>query len=54
MVATRACVNNGLIRAFTSRSEDAQSSSVVSIEAPIHDLRIMVAHRFRAQQNAQL
>jgi hypothetical protein len=37
--ATRSCVNSGLIRAFTSRSDDAQSSSVVSIEAPdIHDL----------------
>src|ERR1700737_1241341 len=37
--ATRSCVNSGLIRAFTSRSDEAQSSSVVSIEAPaIHDL----------------
>ena len=32
-------MNSGLIRAFTSRSDDAQNSSVVSIEAPdIHDL----------------
>src|SRR6187455_1494747 len=37
--ATRSWVNSGRIRVFTSRSEDAQSSSVVSIEAPhIHDL----------------
>ncbi|MDB5315266.1 MAG: hypothetical protein JWO24_1110, partial [Rhodospirillales bacterium] len=29
----------------TSRKDDAHSSSVVSIEAPvIHDLQIMVAH----------
>jgi hypothetical protein len=27
-------VNSGRIRAFTSRSEDAQSSSVASIDAP--------------------
>jgi hypothetical protein len=47
-------VNNGLIRALTSRSNDAQSSSVVSIEAPIHDLRIMVADRFRALGHPQL
>ena len=32
--ATRPCVNSGLIRAFTSRSDNAQSSSVVPIEAP--------------------
>ena len=31
--ATRACVNNGAIRLFTSRSDDAQSSSVSSIGA---------------------
>jgi len=36
--ATRSWPNNGRIRAFTSRSEDAQSSSVVPINAPaIHD-----------------
>src|SRR4051812_21977218 len=36
--AARSCANSGRIRAFTSRSEDAQSSSVVSIDAPaIHD-----------------
>src|SRR5450756_3223071 len=41
--ATRSWVNNGAIRALTARSDDAQSSSVVSIEIPvIHDLRIMV------------
>jgi hypothetical protein len=35
--------------ACTSRGDDAQSSSVVSIDAPaIHDLRIMVTYRFRA------
>src|SRR6187401_1390555 len=37
--ATRSCVNNGRIRAFTSRSDAAQSSSVSSIDAPlIHPL----------------
>src|SRR5665811_2071589 len=36
--ATRSWRNNGRIRAFTSRNEDAQSPSVVSIDAPtIHD-----------------
>jgi hypothetical protein len=40
---------------FTSRSDEAQSSSVVSIEAPaIHDLRIMVTHGFRNPPNLQL
>ena len=29
------CVNNGRIRALTSRSDDAHSSSVVSIDAPL-------------------
>src|SRR5215217_1914838 len=33
--ATRSCVNNGRIRAFTSRSDAAQSSSVPSIDAPL-------------------
>ena len=32
--ATRACVNSGRIRRFTSRSDDPHNSSVVSIEAP--------------------
>jgi len=32
--ATRACVNSGRIRRFTSRSDDAHSSNVVSIDAP--------------------
>src|SRR3954447_14265970 len=37
--ATRSCVNKGRIRAFTSRSDAAQSSSVSSIDAPlIHPL----------------
>jgi hypothetical protein len=53
--ATRCWVNSGWIQAFTSRSDDAQSSSVVSIDAPdIHDLRIMVTHRFRDHQETQL
>ena len=39
---TRSWVNNPRIRAFTSRSDDAQSSSVVSINAPvIHSLLTM-------------
>jgi hypothetical protein len=53
--ATRSWVNSGWIRAFTSRSDDTQSSSVVSINAPdIHDLPIMVTHRFRDHQETQL
>ena len=36
----RSCANNGRIRFFTSRSDDAHNSRVVSIDAPIiHDLR---------------
>ena len=36
--ATRSCVKSYLIRAFASRSDDAQRSSVVSIDTPdIHD-----------------
>ena len=31
--AMRSCVNNGRMRVFTSRSDDAQSSNVVSIDA---------------------
>src|SRR6202030_1631290 len=51
--AVRSCSNNGRIRFFTSRSDDAHNASVVSIDAPvIHDLRIMVTHGFRNQQNA--
>src|SRR4051795_7867710 len=39
--ATRSCVNNGRMRAFTSRSDDAHSSNVSSIDAPlIHTLPI--------------
>jgi len=49
--ATRSWVNSRRIRPFTSRSEDAQSSSVVSIDAPvIHDLRIMETHGFRSRK----
>ena len=33
--ATRSCVNSSRIRPFTSRSDDAHSSSVVSIDAPV-------------------
>ena len=41
----RSCANSGRILLFTSRSDDAHSSSVASIDAPIiHDLRIMVTH----------
>src|SRR5580704_11072849 len=37
--ATRSWLNKGRIRAFTSRNDDAQSSSVVSTDSPaIHDL----------------
>jgi hypothetical protein len=51
--AARSCANSGRIRLFTSRSDDAHNSSVVSIDAPvIHDLRIMVIHGFRNQTNA--
>jgi hypothetical protein len=43
------------LRALTARSDDAQSSSVVSIEIPvIHDLRIMVTDGFRRSKKAQL
>ena len=50
--AARSCANNGRIRFFTSRSDDAHNSRVVSIDAPIiHDLRIMVTHGFRNQTN---
>src|SRR5665811_1366914 len=53
--ATRSWVNNGAIRALTARSDDAQSSSVVSVEIPvIHDLRIMVTDGFRRSKKAQL
>ena len=46
--ATRSCVNSRRIRFLTSRSDDAHSSSGASIDAPaIHDLSIMVVHRFR-------
>jgi len=43
------------VRDFPSRSADAQSSNVISIDArTIHDLRIMVAHRFRTAYDSQL
>ena len=46
----RSCWNKGLIRPFTSRSDDAHSSSVASTDPPvIHDLRIMVAQRIQSQ-----
>jgi hypothetical protein len=48
-------VNNGPILDLIFRSDEAQSSSVVSIEVPIiHDLRIMATHGFRQSQNVQL
>ncbi|MGA8611343.1 MAG: hypothetical protein WB760_06445, partial [Xanthobacteraceae bacterium] len=48
----RSCANNGRIRFFTSRNDDAHNSKVVPIDAPItHDLRIMVTHGFRNQTN---
>jgi transposase len=36
LAATRSCVNSGRIRALTSRNDEAQSSSVVSMDAPAH------------------
>ena len=40
---------------FTSRSEEAQSSSVVSIDAPvIHGLLTMESYWFRVRDNVQL
>ena len=54
----RSCWNRGLIRPFTSRSDDAQSSSVASTVPPaitaIHDRRIMVAQRVRTRAEPQL
>ena len=53
--ATRSCVNRVRIRPLTSRSDEAQSSSVVPIDAPvIHDLQIMVTQGFRYPKNPQL
>jgi hypothetical protein len=38
LAAVRSCANNGHIRRFTSRSDDAHNSSAVSIDAPVvHD-----------------
>ena len=52
--AARSCANSGRIRFFTSRSDDAHNSSVVSIDAPvIHDLRIMVTHDSEIKQMRQ-
>ena len=43
------------IRTFTSRSDDAHSSSIATIEEPvIHDLRTMETYGFRLEKNAQL
>src|SRR5665213_957256 len=54
-VATRSCLNNGRIRCLISRSDAAHNPSVSSIDAArAHDLRIMVAHRFRNLQKRQL
>src|SRR5450759_3901581 len=54
-VATRSCLNNGRIRLLISRSDAAHNASVSSIDAArVHDLRIMVAHRFRNLQKRQL
>jgi hypothetical protein len=48
-------VNNGRMRALISRSDDAQCSSVVSIDATlIHAPRIMEAHGFRERGNLRL
>ena len=33
-IAARSCANNGRIRPFTFRSDDAHNSSVASIDAP--------------------
>ena len=50
LAATRSCVNSGRIRALTSRNDEAQSSSVVSMAAPAsHDLRNMVRTRRETQ-----
>ena len=49
----RSCWNRGLIRPFTSRNDDAHSSSVASTDPlAIHDLRIMVAQRVRTVRTA--
>jgi hypothetical protein len=54
----RSCWNSGLIRPFTSRSEDAHSSSAASTDPPaiaaIHDRQIMVAQRARTRSEPQL
>jgi hypothetical protein len=43
--------NNGRICFLISRSDAAQNANVSLIDAVrIHDLRIMVAHRFRSPQ----
>jgi hypothetical protein len=51
--ATRDWVNKGLIRPLTSRSDDAHSSSVVSIDAAICALPVARDHRQRIH-NLQL
>ena len=53
--ATRSWRNSGRIRAFTSRNEDAKSSSVASTDAAvIHDLPIMEIHGFGRPSKTQL
>ena len=51
----RACSNSGLIRSYTSRSEDAHSSSVASTDPPsiaaAHDRRTRVISKPEAAQN---
>jgi hypothetical protein len=55
----RSCANKGRTRLFTSRSDAAHNSSVVSIDVPVvHEYRIMATHRVRTpspmQQKSQL
>src|ERR687885_732407 len=50
--ATRCCVNNGRMRAFTSRNDDAHSSSVVSIETPLIHLLLTTQKMGNVRQNA--
>ena len=53
--ATRSCVDSGRIRPFTSRSDAAQSSNVVSTNAPaVHDVRTMPPAGTRTSIKTQL
>jgi hypothetical protein len=45
-------VNNGRMRAFTSRNDDAHSSSVVSIDAPLKPIRSFTQEMGSVSQNA--